>query len=395
MRAIHQSTAKVASDCLARYKAEVIDGAPTDNAFAQLGTAVHFAVERTYQKIATGNRQPIECALESLDEWWEKRDATLAPVWVYSEAETILRRAYGEDSGVWLGLPGRGQEMNVEVEWKLDDEFRPLKDGEPAYAGRFDILQWGSDGVFVRDLKTVRSMPRADDLATDFQARVYSLAALALFPDVDEVTFELLLLRHGYTIRHTFVRGEPWERQTKRWLRAVRSAVAWAHDVDEWPATPGAGCQYCPIRGTCSALGDVISGTTTAETPEDTAANYLAAKAVAADCEREARKDCEDRNVPVGLGKVLGFKPGSRKVWKYGVADLLAQLRADGATDEDLRAWFPRSSISKGAMEAAAKVLLARGEIEMEAYEYVDLLREEVPSVTFTTWMEMEGGDDE
>ncbi|MFQ5472055.1 MAG: RecB family exonuclease [Dehalococcoidia bacterium] len=388
MRPIHQTSAKYASDCLAKYKACVIDNLDTGGPYASLGTAVHAAIEAAYRASATGNREPIDAALDGLDSWWATRDKATTPVWVYAEAERLLRSAYGEDSRLWLRLPGRGQKIAVEQEWALDEEFQAVKPGEPcAYAGRIDILEWGPKGVRIRDVKTTYAMPSSQDIAYDVQAQVYVLAALSLFPKVDEATFELIMVRHGYSVRRSFRRGAPWEMQTKRWLRRVREAVRAAHEGDEWPATPGDGCHYCPISERCDELATLkaIGQLPDDVSPEQAARTYCALKGIVSKADRVARAAAADHPIEIGIGKVLGLRPGTRKYMRP-LSECLAQFRADGVTDEDIAECFPGASVTKDGLEKLAVRLLSRGEIEGEPHEWVAMFREERPSTTFTTW---------
>lgn len=391
-RALHQSGAKVAANCLARYKAEIIDGAGTDGPYSQLGTAVHAAIEAAFRGTVTGNREPLDCALEGLDVWIDEHEESVSP-WVEIEAMEMLRKAYHPDSRLWLRLP-HGQTTTVEQTWFLDEEFRPVTDeSAAAYAGRFDILQYGSDGLRLRDVKTIMAMPGKAFIPADIQARVYAMAALAIIPQATEVTFSLILIRHDYETRHVFVRGEPWERQIKRWLRDVRAAVVRAEESDVWPATPGEGCKWCPVRHECEALTSLIeTGTVSADDCAVGAARiFLAMNALVGDAGRAAKAYAEDGDIPVGIGKALGFVAGVKDKLKP-LAHCLAQLRADGVDDEMIARNFPGASITKEGLKGVASELLARGEIEGAPHEWAALFTEEVPSATFK--VHLKEGDD-
>lgn len=385
--ALHQTGARIAADCLARYKAERIDGLDGDMIPYMRGTCVHFCVEAGFVASAAGNEDPYAAAKNALDRWWQENGAKLPPG-VYADCQRILATAYGEESSLWLRLPGRGQKVNVEVEWHLDADFKPCDASRAAFSGRWDYVEWGEKGVRVRDWKTSMIRPSNEDVATDVQARIYALAALALFPDAPDVRFSLDMLRHGYAASWTFVRGEPWEEQTRRYLRRMRSVIAWAMDVDEWPETPGDGCGWCARRHKCETLGRLIAQGSLPDdaSPEHVARTYLAAKSLASEAERKARKIAEDVNVPIGEGRVLGFKPTTRKSMRP-LAFVLEQFDADGVTPEDIAACFDGASITKGGLDKLALRLVARGEIE-EPREWVDQFREEEGSVTFTTFEE-------
>lgn len=391
MVVLHQSSAKVAADCLARFKAEYVDGVKTDSPYATLGTLVHAGIEAAYRGEVNGVPQ-VDAALDAMTHAWHAIEAQPA-AWVRSEAEMMLRAAYAPSSALYLKKP-RAAKMAVEQAWAMDADFNAVRPDslDAAYAGRMDAIQWGTkDGIRVLDWKTIRAMPSAAELEDDVQARVYALAALSLFPEADKVTFSLVLIRHQYEASVTFKRGEPWEERTKAWLEAVRGAIMRAEATETWPEQPGDACGWCPVRHRCESLAALVSQGALPDdaTPEDVARTYLAAKSLAAEAEKRARELAGDAPIPVGIGKVLGFKPGSRKEWTFGLADILAQLETDGAEESDLRRWFPGASVTVGALEVAATELLQRGEIEGAPHEYVDGFRESRPSVTFTTWMEV------
>ena len=54
-----------------------------------------------------------------------------------------------------------------------------------------------------------------------------------------------------------FVRGEPWQAQTEWTMSTVRAKVLRAAETNEWPATFGEACGFCPIREKCDVLGEL------------------------------------------------------------------------------------------------------------------------------------------
>ena len=394
MKPLHQSGMKVAADCLARFNAERNEGIDGVTTAADVGSLVHCVVEYTYRGTATGNRAPLDVAMEEL------RKHPFAKAFtphVYAEAERIIRAAYGPDSDLWLKIPGRGEKMAVEWSWGLTEDFKPCKPDAPecAYRGRVDELRWGEKGVRERDWKTVRRWIKNEDVIEDVQRRVYAVAILAHFPMAPWVRSSFVMLRHGYEPSAKLERDEPWHKQTISWMTAVRRAVLAAEESGEWPATPGASCDYCPLRYKCEPLQALIEQGSVPEdvAPETAARRYLALTKLSAAYKRIAEKAAEDAPIPVGIGKVLGFKDVEKKQWTSSIPDRLEHLRQSGASDEDLAAWFPdqgtRATLSKKAMEHALTELAVRGEIEDPDAE-LRALMETVPGVRFMTFQQGE-----
>jgi hypothetical protein len=393
VKPMHQTGARIAQGCLARFKAERIDGLEAVFAPYHRGTAVHFAVEHTFRETATGNRAPLACALEGLDIWWKARPDG-CPLSVYSEAESILRTAYHPDSRLWLRMPGGDQNVNVEVRFAMDADFNAVEIGDPStcYEGRIDYVEWGPGGLFVTDWKSGMNHPKNEDVVDDIQAWMYCLWALSQFHAAPSVTFSLMMLRSGYSARHVFKRDGAWVDQAKRMFRMLSAEVALAEEDDDFPATPGDACGFCVIRGQCEPLAAMVAqGAMPGDaTNEDVARTYLAMKGVLNPAEREARKRAKDEHLPAGKGVVLGFKPGKRDEWTASLVDIIRALTDDGATDDDLREHFPGTSISKAALDKMATVLAVRSAIQEKPHEYVAQFRESRPTTTFTTFPDPE-----
>lgn len=378
----------VAQSCLARFKAERIDGIDASGVPGEVGTAVHYCIEHAYIASATGNVDQLDAALVALRSYASSRPDL--PLIVSVRAEVDLRRIYHRDSRLWLRLPSSGDQMQAEFRWALDVDGKAVEAGDPSavFAGRMDEVRWGKSGLQQRDWKNILAMRKKDDVKTDTQMRVYSLALLAVFPGAAKVESGWVMLKHDYEVSDFFGRDEPWHRATWAWMGQVRDHVLRAEADDYWPATPGEACPWCPIRHRCDALKALIDAGSVPKdgSPESIGRGHLALSKLAAQYTRAAKKMAEEADIDVGVGRVLGFKPGTKKAWLVTVSQILDSLRADDASDEDLVRWFPGTSITTKALEVAAAELLARGRLECEPYEYVAEMRESVPSVTFTTF---------
>ena len=111
------------------------------------------------------------------------------------------------------------------------------------------------DGLFfLTELKAriddFKSHPRPFDPDT-FQALEYAFLVLMNFPQVEEVTFQLIFVRYANARRPvTFTRDDlPMLRQAviNARLRQITLHRAYEAGDEEIPAIPGAHCQYCPL----------------------------------------------------------------------------------------------------------------------------------------------------
>ena len=379
---LHQTNLRQAASCLALFDAVVNKGLRPVFAPFAVGTAGHAIVEALYRdSVVPGDRRRRDVAWEALVTWWE--GVTDEPVSTFRQAAELCETIIGSRLEFAVG----NAQMDVEHGWEMDEGFRALphpatrsdEEKTPAYAGRMDCITWGDWGVRVEDWKSQRSFPKKDDLYFDPQARLYSLAAMAMFPGVDRVTFRLTLLRHSFWQDVEFVRGDPWERETKGWMRALRRRIMAAEASGEWPATVGDGCSLCPVAERCGTLTALRAQGAMPEnlSDEDVARGHLALHRLAQSYEREARDRAETRDLPAGDGFVLAHVPAKdRHVLAFSVSVVLDELRAMGATTEDCARFFPGDRITTRALRTALEEMGERG-----------LLGHESPADTYTTFI--------
>lgn len=387
---VHQTGARTFADCPAKYAANR-ERQPRWEPFRR-GSAIHLAAQRIIETCATHPGTDLLVAgLAALDEWQSGDEPMSADG--YASAAAVVTSMLAPDSGFWWGLPGRGQACRVEYEWFLGEDFQPRtsEDGA-AYGGIFDWLEWPTESheraaLMVRDYKSGYQRVRDDDLAHRWQPRVYGLAALALFPGIDAVTFELWNLRVHGRPRVTLERGGSWESVTKAWLATMRKRMLAAEESGEFPATPGDGCgQSCSRFYSCPEMHDALLAGAVAE--EINPHLLLAAKQTVSALDGPVRAWAQECGpIEIAEGKVLGFRPTVRKRIACSARTVIEQLRADEATDEDLDAAFPADRIGMKAVRDLYDELATRpgSEIHDPAKAAGDLI-EEVPSATFTTF---------
>ena len=333
---VHQSSPRT---CLARARAEA-EGADRVSDPARIGTACHAAVEKIAYEDAAGRKDHLATGLAEIDRI--AGEIGLSPAGI-GEAKSILRGALGPKSKLSFSLR-QGWRVSPEFHWMLDEAFKPTKDATlAAFAGTMDRLSWHPEhGVEVTDYKTVYARTSADGLESNWQARVYSLAALALFPGVNAVRFAWVNLRHGYSTSAEFKRGDRWEDSTRDHLTAQRAARLRALAFGEWPETLGSDCAWCPVLHKCSAIREAVEGgAEPGLEPPELARQYLGVSALAGRLERAVKAVYEESGpIALGGGEVLGGKP--RGTWETVLSyeQAMERLRAMGMTPEQEVEWF-------------------------------------------------------
>jgi len=374
--AVHQSD----SDCLARFRAERIDGVESTNEAARIGTAVHRACEAlayiaddepTREEQFKVARQAIDVATAELP---------LTPGGA-AEALAIMEGALAPTSRLHFGRP-TGWSASAETRWALDRHFKPCDPDDPKRiaGGTIDLLEWDEDGGTVRvtDEKTTKHWQSGDDLCHEWQPRVYCLWALANF-GVRKVTFRYRNLRHGYAVSAEFRAGESWVEATKARILSLRAEREVALEMDVWPETLGDSCAYCPIRHRCGSLAAAAREgrvPPVALSLAEKARRLMALRSIEADYERDLRAalDAAQEPIPLGHGVAFGMKPTSKWRLVPAYADdegriapaqraaLMERMRGLGMTPEQEAAWFlfTREGDVPAAVKRAVQELLGK-----------------------------------
>jgi hypothetical protein len=353
---LHQSDAS----CLAKLKWEHDNPQPSGHA-AAVGNLCHASIERfTIEQAEHPGVDPRAVLRETVRS--VRGDPEMTPD-VIGDAVGLMLRAFAAQDRLWLGLPPSPWRVVPEWRWALDENFEPLswdpdRNGwikltpardpygvAPAYAGTIDRLAFHPTvgKATVSDLKTIIKHESAEDIEGKKQPRWYSLAVLQHFPALREVEFLEINLRHLYTARAKFKRGEPWEEETRTRMRAAREARLAAIEKDEWPETPGVDCRFCPILFRCGqwtrlrAMGSVPEGT-----PTEQAELYLFAKAAMTRLKMavEGIVAMTQEPIPLSSGESFGMKPGRGWVLARSYERTIAELEAMGMSVEQKDKWF-------------------------------------------------------
>ena len=337
--------------CLAKFHAERVEGIDSTNEAASVGTACHRACESLayamhdeeldHEKQFAVASQAIEAAALDL------RMTSLAK----QDAMQIMERATAPTSRVHFGTP-TGWSSAAEYHWRLDAKFKPT-DGDALCAGTIDRLDWSEEGGEARitDFKTTKSWQAKEDIHLSWQARVYSMATLLVFPGLRRVKFRFANLRNGYPVEDEFRRDEPWFEATKARILELRAEREVAVELDQWPEVMGPDCTFCPVKFRCGAWK--LAAAQGREIPADMDSGEigrraLGLRALATAYEARAEAIVEASQAPIDIGRGLGL--GMRPATKWGLApkfegeggyERLMQALADlGMTEAQKVEWF-------------------------------------------------------
>lgn len=244
-RTISASSLMVFMGCEARYKAENIDRAGTqDNTAALLGTACHAVLE---QWVKDGWH------LKDFDNVME-RDAALNVLWnvhYYQYLDDQERFAEG-----WQMLLKWVQNIDFTGRTVLSTEVKtffllPTSAGPLQVTYIWDRCDRTDDGdIIVVDYKSVIQPIQPDELKKRIQPRLYALAAAIQFKEEGyrDIWVEYDLLRYErVSVRFTREENE----QTWKWLLALAERII-ASDGTAESLNPE--CRYCVRKTVCKTL---------------------------------------------------------------------------------------------------------------------------------------------
>lgn len=358
---VHQSDCQLFEECPAKFKAIHIDHVSDTNQAATVGTACHRAIEQITRASAGAEEwmglSSMQVARTAIGEM--ASEGLLFPA-AQRDALAVMDAATGEGSRLRFFVQPDEQTV-VEQRFMLDENFVATDvPSRAAYAGTLDRLSWWADGlVLVSDYKTKLKPLAQWEIADDFQANVYALGALRLFPEIRAVTVRFVLLRHGYWVEEVFVRGEPWEARTIDRLRANREARKRALELDEWPETLGKGCAHCPVQMKCATLRSAErqgSSVIAKLTPDEIARRREAMRGLADAYDDAARAlvEASGEPIPLGNGSVLGPRVVEGHDLAFPYVHVLRELRELGmrpAMEFDL--FRPRNGDVAGKVKEA------------------------------------------
>jgi RecB family exonuclease len=239
--------------CALRWLLETAGGSPGPGAAQGLGTLVHDA--------ATLTEDPANATEEALnarvDAGWQGLD--LGGPWFADKERERARRMLAKLLG-WLRENGRDL---VAVE-----EGFSVSIGRAVLEGRVDRLERDADGrLVVVDLKTGKSAPRNDDVATNPQLGAYQLAVTLggfehVAPGADTGGAALVQLGTSAKSAREQGQGPLPAAEDPAWAEELVTRVAEGMAGSVFTAVVNDRCQVCPVRTSCPANTDGAQVTT-------------------------------------------------------------------------------------------------------------------------------------
>lgn len=162
-----------------------------------------------------------------------------------------VEHAFKVDLGqIDTGRDGKGQEF-------------PIHGFLSLVIDRIDLKKRGKDGLVgpgahirIVDYKTGYDKLEHEDAEADPQVKAYLMAAKTLFPEAEDISFEL-----HYTTLGQKVGPIHWTPALDRWTRvSLREVLRRIRTSREFKETPGWNCSYCWRKEVCNGYKTVLKG---------------------------------------------------------------------------------------------------------------------------------------
>lgn len=357
---VHQSTLSDWECCPRLWAGKRIEKLPDRSYYGDIGTACHRAAEQItrHGMIATA-REPYLVAREEL--LAAALDMPLSGP-QFQEASEIMERVTGPDSRIWL-KPLPGWKYAPEVTLRFDADWQPTTDPVGAYGMTLDRLQVNEEKGFLEvwDFKSGFKFESEDSVAVRPQAQAYSLGALQVYPGVPSVRFRMVMLRHGYSTAHDFVRDDSsWQIKIKDRFWIARQQITAALKTGEFPEVVGKWCRWCPRRHVCETREGMRAAGAVIELPRQELARRARAYGAIADEYSEALRAEVEANGPVELatGRWYGAREEKRTTLAHDRVTTLERLRNLGMQSGAEAAIFaPTDAAMPGLVREAIKTV--------------------------------------
>jgi len=232
---------------------------------AFMGSRVHDALEKLYKDLKFQKLDSLHELLDFYNSEWEKN---------WNERIRLVRKDYEPENFKKMGEKfirdyyhrykpfdqARTVGLEMQVVIKLDDK------GEFVVQGFIDRLASPEEGVYeIHDYKTSNSLPTTDDLDTDRQLALYSLAVNEMFQDCRKVN----LIWHYLAFDKEF-RSERSEEQLRALKQEVINSIKQIESTKDFQPKESRLCSWCDFREICPRFSHLF------EVDEKTPEEFLA-----------------------------------------------------------------------------------------------------------------------
>jgi superfamily I DNA/RNA helicase/RecB family exonuclease len=242
---VSPSTVELVNRCSLRWLLERNGGSDAKTAEQSVGSVVHDAAMLAHDAETVDRAELIEYVVGRFGE------IELSARWL-AQREQQRAEAMIDKLIAWLGRNPR--QLSA-----IEREFAVQLDATVAIKGKVDRLEVDDEGrLFVVDLKTGKTVPKADDAEANGQLAAYQAAIEAgAFPDVGDVSGGASLVQLGGATSDA-------KEQQQRELAAAADP-GWAADLvrrtaqtmaaSTFHAVANARCRNCPVRHACPITG--------------------------------------------------------------------------------------------------------------------------------------------
>jgi hypothetical protein len=245
--ALSQSTEETMS-CPTSYAVQSIKGSKSPGGMQSArGLEVHH-VSSLYINHCATRKVPADWA--RFDELALGSGAEAADILTGIRDNYVVDFEHVYDTELWLAVDNNWKAVEVPLAVRS-----MTREAREAWAAANGVIYHGTlDGLYFLSqarakIEDFKSHPRPFE-ANTIQSKRYALLVLLNFPEVEEVTFELIFVRYANCRRSvTYTREDlPWMRQQVINARARQIRLHERYDAGETlEAYPGAHCTYCPL----------------------------------------------------------------------------------------------------------------------------------------------------
>lgn len=244
-------------NCPLGFKARFIDKVQETKHYATILGGFFAAWSKQYIDHLVATRQPSDHAAgrAMLEEAWKNRGSHKEFKMLYEQVRFEARELVDGFLGSHTFAPEQvmGTELDVALteNWEQTDWY----DQERAFfRAKLDLatLPPSDNGkvISITDYKTGFAAWSEEETKRSNQLRRYAVAMSAVIPDADRFDVTLDFVRSGI-VRGPYPLEPEAVDEEKAAIVAISDRLEKAIKTDKWEATPGAGCNFCPIFDKC------------------------------------------------------------------------------------------------------------------------------------------------
>lgn len=233
-------------NCPLKFRLHYIDKVETEvenSVEAFMGSCCHEVLEKLYKDLKFAKMNELKELLDFYNESWKKN---------WSDGIIIVRKEYTAENYRQMGEKfiteyykryhpfDSGKTIGIETRIMV-------KVGDYTIQGYVDRVSALPDGVYeIHDYKTSSSLPSQEDVDSDRQLALYSLAIKQMYKDCKKI----VLVWH-YLAFDKELRSERTDEELESLKKEVAELIAKIEKTKEFPAKQSALCDWCEFQSNC------------------------------------------------------------------------------------------------------------------------------------------------